>query len=803
MDSEIIPLAVVEPELHLSLESIFSTLPKPENPEEPDAAHDERFSLCCTNGLTWIEDERLAQGRRPMSNDERIIFVHEAYRTYIEHKDRKRKNGDWYYDEHLWGAVIMAVQKEGMVGLSTLLATLKHDNVEDLVNEGNIGRVVAEVKRKFDQDGVDDPNGVKRNKLIKETETKASRDEEKRLLAELIDSKDYADYLKGRDIAENIEVLRVTVQTLVKGVTKFQKAQREDTEEATFKRLLQGALEAIRTIYIKLADRAHNVLTISGHRPEAQKRIMKETEIQYLALARILKIRKMVEFLVDQLCGFFNPNFLKEFNDFEADRREWLPDSQKSEIEEFFTDPSLGEGLCEVKSAKFVATSLSHYVALVDADFADMKMADLPIGPFDPMEEILITIDLKDPKSRSAALDQVATAIQQRFASSDKSKVERVIAPKDDPDNILGMQLICYNPEFGKEPELGHFCFRINDRVSEAKSKRGVLAEAATAETPKDVQAMIQAIFNKAANFHGKKGVKELAKAELLKPRISVTTPEGDVYTLPQGSTALDFAASLHEDLLVNMQGVSVLPSLTSKQPATKVDPLDALQDGKVYIIDLDSDKANSRVKPEFLFFVNSIGAGAIRSHLAKTAAENPNRGVEYLERLSALFNVKITEMMPLLRKKYSAKSVDQILREIGGGTINPVFVLAQCIDSKNDNYKRDLGESGLADRDLKKNISGISKWEVRIDLSEEAASLSKFSEEFSAQVGIKIDRIKSHIPGRAGKLGRLNLIFDLEDTNISVYNFFIKLIKLKEKYKVALVSPMSERIYRRNRPNN
>lgn len=756
------------------------------------------FLSCCVEILMIVNKERLVQNKPILNQNERIILIHEMYRTYCDFKEHKRKDGSGYFDSHLCGVVKVLIQTEGIVGLPTVLAALKHDNIEDLINNLLIDCAGREADGQFEvsDEWSEQETAKRRGNFVEAARVKAKGKEEKRLAEELIDSGDYWRKLSPDIAIQDLNDLRRIVRTLVEGVTKFRKARREATAEATFRRLLQVALEAIRTIYVKLADRAHNVETIVSHTRDAQERIMTETEVQYLALARILRVRKMVQFYVEQCCRFFNPDLFDEFEKLGVERRKRLSVNRKDEVLRFFKRKSLNGDIYTVFAADFVNLDMAHYAALLDKPFEEATLDDLSIGPFDPMEEILITVDLKKSGSRLFALSNLATAIENKFASTDKAKCDRSIAPSGDPDNVLGMKLVCYNPRYG------HLRFRINDTVSEARSKRGVLAEAASQETPKDVQQMIKAILSKSMGaFHGLKGAKQLAQAELLKPRISVSTPKSDVYSLPRGSNGLDFAAAIHGGLVCHMSGLLMLPGITSMVPARPVDPLAPLEDGRVY--EVQKDRAISP-KPEWLLFAGTAAASAIRGHLAEISDREGEDGRAYLERLSGIFNIPGSELLEIFKRKYDKKSPERILQDVAVGIINPVLVLAEYIEFRNNRWRsnvrgwarwRNLRKEGVSDGVIDAEIAGylqgISKWEVEVCVPEDVGSLNDFSAEFRREVGIKIDQIRGHIPGRGGETGKLILIFDLDDNEMSVYDFFVKLVKLNFKYPVRITQPI------------
>jgi|GEM_PF-2692252 len=60
----------------------------------------------------------------------------------------------------------------------------------------------------------------------------------------------------------------------------------EQEKFETIRKILNASQKDIRILFLKIFDRLHNMITISGKKPESQKRIALETLNIYVPLAK-------------------------------------------------------------------------------------------------------------------------------------------------------------------------------------------------------------------------------------------------------------------------------------------------------------------------------------------------------------------------------------------------------------------------------------------------------------------------------------------------------------------------------------
>lgn len=97
----------------------------------------------------------------------------------------------------------------------------------------------------------------------------------------------------------------IVVSTLVEGVTKVGKVEKSMSAHErnlhSIRKMIRAMGSDMRVIFIKLADRLHNMETLDNLRPEKQRRIARETLEIYCPLANLLGLRAWYEQLSD-LC---------------------------------------------------------------------------------------------------------------------------------------------------------------------------------------------------------------------------------------------------------------------------------------------------------------------------------------------------------------------------------------------------------------------------------------------------------------------------------------------------------------------
>ena len=108
-----------------------------------------------------------------------------------------------------------------------------------------------------------------------------------------------------------------TVARLVDGVTKLKTSSmsKQQSQAATFHKILAATIIDPRVLIIKLSDRLHNMSTLDAVREEKQKSTAKETLDFYIPFARIMGLNDIADY-IELLCyRNLNPVMYTKFND--------------------------------------------------------------------------------------------------------------------------------------------------------------------------------------------------------------------------------------------------------------------------------------------------------------------------------------------------------------------------------------------------------------------------------------------------------------------------------------------------------
>jgi GTP diphosphokinase / guanosine-3',5'-bis(diphosphate) 3'-diphosphatase len=397
---------------------------------------------------------------------------------------------------------------------------------------------------------------------------------------------------------------------LVDGVTKLGRIKYRGTEARAenLRKMFLALSEDLRVIFVKLADRLHNMVTLGALPPQKQRRIALETDEIYAPIAYRLGMQNLSGELHDLAFPYLHPQETR-----------WLQAHMKEEygirhaylahMKPVLEKALLAQGLHPL-SIDFRAKRMSSlYHKLLKNNMDLQKIYDL----------IALRIIVEDVGECYAALG----LIHQMWPPLPGRIKDYIALPK--PNGYRSLHTTVIGPE-GKFVEI-----QIRTKQMHEENENGIAAHWLYEQTKSG---------RSQAAMHGKRLSQELEwvqqlrrwqekyeagqseeflksmKIEFFKDRIFAITPEGDVIDLPEGATPVDFAYQIHSDIGNSCVGAKVNNSLVSLNHELKSGDM-------VFIVTQKGKKPSE----DWLEFVKTTNA---RDHI-RTALRKKGEGASLL----------------------------------------------------------------------------------------------------------------------------------------------------------------------------
>ena len=328
------------------------------------------------------------------------------------------------------------------------------------------------------------------------------------------------------------------VALLVDGVTKLgQLNYSKDKLEAqaeNLRKMFLAMAKDIRVIIVKLADRLHNMRTMEFMTPAKQKEKSRETMDIYAPIAQRLGISKIKTELDDLSLKYYQPEVYNQLvHDLNA---------RKTEREEF-VQQIVAEVSKHMKNADIEAKvygRVKHFFSIYKKMVNQNKTLD---QVYDLFAVRIIVDSVKDCYAALGVIHEMYTPIPGRFkdyiampkANMYQSLHTTLIGPSGQPFEIQ-----IRTEEMHKTAEYGiaaHWKYKESN-----DGKKSVEAQ------EEEKLSWLRQILEWQRDMSDNKEFMSLLKndLDLFADSVYCFTPQGDVKTLPNGSTPIDFAYSVH-----------------------------------------------------------------------------------------------------------------------------------------------------------------------------------------------------------------------------------------------------------------
>ena len=321
------------------------------------------------------------------------------------------------------------------------------------------------------------------------------------------------------------------VAKIVQSVSKINKLELPDNNESSIiylRKILVGLAEDVRVLYIKLADRLHNMRTNWAINPAKQKEKANETMNVLVPIAHRLGINSIKSELENLSLYYLKPDvyndILEKLNNTVTELNKYLEDMKESIIE-LLTDAGIKfEIKGRVKSVYSIYNKLSNG------------------KEWDKIYDILA---LRVFVNEEAECYQVIGLIHSRFRPMPKRFKDYIASPKENMYQSLHTTVFGVN---GKVFEIQVRTYEMDEIAEKGVASHWSYKEKGTKKIQNIMEQKLEMFRNviEANTNESDVDFENAVNTNIFSELIYTYTPKGDVVELPVGSTPIDFAYRIH-----------------------------------------------------------------------------------------------------------------------------------------------------------------------------------------------------------------------------------------------------------------
>ncbi|MBV2166341.1 MAG: RelA/SpoT family protein [Kaistella sp.] len=443
------------------------------------------------------------------------------------------------------------------------------------------------------------------------------------------------------------------IADIVNGLTKISVMNHQNIsiQSENYRKLLLTLSEDFRVILIKIADRLHNMRTLESMAPDKQKKIASETVYIYAPLAHRLGFYNIKSELEDLSLKFNNPDVYFDI----AERLELAKENREKYIEEFKKEVSeqlLDEGLnFSIKGRAKAISSIYRKMLKQNVTFDEV---------FDNYAiRIIYKSDAKNEKFLAWKIYSIVTDL---YHSNPQRMRDWISQPRSTGYESLHLTVL--------GPDKKWIEVQIRSERMDDIAEKGVAAHYKYKEgfsknsDEKNFDTWVTEIREVLENQQSLTTTELLdnIKLNLYSKEVFVFTPKGEIKILPIGSTALDFAFSVHSDLGTKCLGAKVNGKLV---PISYV-----LQNGDQ--VDILSSQ-NQKPKSDWLdFVVTSKAKSKIKAILNSEKNQLVEEGKEILQRKMRHAKLNFNdEEINKMQKFFNLKTSQELFLSFQNGNLD------------------------------------------------------------------------------------------------------------------------------------
>ncbi len=487
------------------------------------------------------------------------------------------------------------------------------------------------------------------------------------------------------------EMFGRNVAHIVDGVTKLSKMAFQSTKERqaeNFRKMILAMADDIRVIFIKLADRLHNMRTLQFHKTQERKRwIAQETMDIYAPLAARLGIYWIKKELEETSFMYILPDEHEKIkslvNKNREDRERYVEETMKS-----IRDKMAQAGInCEVQGRYKQFWSI----------YSKMQNQNLTFEDVHDLVAFRIVVDTV-PQCYEALghIHSMWKPIAKKFKDYiGFPKPNMYQSLHTTVSNVIGerIEIQIRTWDMDKVANSGiaaHWSYKegrsIDDNVSKTYAWLRNLVE--NQENIKDPDEFLESV-----------------RIDLFPDEVYVFTPDGEIHALPRGATPVDFAYTIHSEVGNQCTGAKVNNRMVPLNTALKTGD-------RVEIV----TTKNHTPSKDWLNFVKTVKARSrIRQWIKQQEKERSiSLGREMLDKafrkMRLNFNaLSKSEEMRTVASNFGFKSEEELVASVGYGKITPLQVVRRFMPKpeEEDEHESVIGKL-IGKVRKKKNKGGV-----------------------------------------------------------------------------------------------
>ena len=459
-------------------------------------------------------------------------------------------------------------------------------------------------------------------------------------------------------IEEIHEMFGKDVSHIVSGVTKLSVLPFSSGSQArqaeSIRKMILAMADDIRVIFIKLADRLHNMRTLKFHSPKKKAKIARETLDIYAPIAGRLGIYWIKKELEDASFMYIQPDeYFKIEQHVNKDKEEGEKyiETVKDLIKKKMDEHNLE---CEVLGRYKYFYSIYKKMLSQNLEFEDV---------YDIIAFRIILDTVPHCYEALGVIHSLWKPVAKKFK-------DYIGVPK--PNMYQSLHTTVIGP-FGERIEIQ---IRTWDMDKVAKSgiaahwsyKEGLHLDEKTTKT----FSWIQNLVENQENFKNPDEFLENVRIDLFPDEVYVFTPRGEIKTVANGATPVDFAYLIHTEVGNQCVGAKVNGRIVTLQYELKTGDT----------IEISTSK-KSHPSKDWLNFVKTVKARSRIRQWIKTQEKERSitLGREMCEKAFRKYRLNFntllkSEEMEKVVEHFSFKHVDDLIASVGYGKITPLQII-------------------------------------------------------------------------------------------------------------------------------